>query len=29
MEMIRNLHKAFGIPAEILIQPNRTLKAAA
>ena len=29
MEMIRNLHKGLGIPAEILIQPYRTLKDAA
>ena len=29
MEMIRNLHKGFGIPAEVLIQPYRTLKTAA
>ncbi len=29
MEMIRNLHKGFGIPAEVLIQPYRTLKKAA
>jgi HTH-type transcriptional regulator / antitoxin HigA len=29
MEMIRNLHKGFGIPAEVLIQPYRTLKDAA
>ncbi len=29
MEMIRNLHKGFGIPAEILIQPYRTLRDAA
>ncbi len=29
MEMIRNLHKGLGIPAEVLIQPYRTVKAAA
>ncbi len=29
MEMIRNLHKGLGIPAEVLIQPYRTLKDAA
>jgi len=29
MEMIRNLHKGLGIPAEVLIQPYRTLKNAA
>ena len=29
MEMIRNLHKGFGIPAEVLIQPYPTLKDAA
>lgn len=29
MEMIRNLHKALGIPAEVLIQPYRTVKDAA
>jgi HTH-type transcriptional regulator/antitoxin HigA len=29
MEMIRNLHKGLGIPAEVLIQPYRTLKKAA
>ncbi len=29
MEMIRNLHKGLGIPAEVLIQPYRTAKAAA
>ena len=26
MEMIRNLHKGLGIPAEVFIQPYRTLK---
>lgn len=29
MEMIRNLHKGLGIPAEVLIQPYHTFKAAA
>ena len=29
MEMIRNLHKRLGIPAEVLIQPYRTVKEAA
>ena len=29
MEMIRNLHKGMGIPAEVLIQPYRTVKDAA
>jgi len=29
MDMIRSLHKEFGIPAEVLIQPYRTLKDAA
>ena len=29
MDMIRNLHKGLGIPAEILIQPYHTLKNAA
>ncbi len=29
MEMIRNLHKGLGIPAEVLIQPYRTAKDAA
>lgn len=29
MEMIRNLHKGLGIPAEILIQPYNTFKDAA
>src|SRR4030042_1481877 len=29
MEMIRNLHKGLGIPAEVLIQPYSTLKDAA
>jgi len=29
MEMIRNLHKGLGIPAEVLIQPYRTFKDAA
>lgn len=29
MEMVRNLHKGLGIPAEVLIQPYRTLKDAA
>ena len=29
MEMIRNLHKGLGIPAEVLIQPYHTLKDAA
>lgn len=29
MEMIRNLHKGLGIPAEVLIQPYPTLKDAA
>ena len=29
MDMIRNLHKGLGIPAEVLIQPYRTLKDAA
>lgn len=29
MEMIRNLHKGLGIPAEVLIQRYRTLKDAA
>jgi HTH-type transcriptional regulator/antitoxin HigA len=29
MEMIRKLHQEFGIPAEVLIQPYRTLKDAA
>jgi len=29
MEMIRKLHQGFGIPAELLIQPYRTLKDAA
>ena len=29
MEMIRNLHKGLGIPAEILIQPYHTFKDAA
>ncbi|NJC88409.1 MAG: transcriptional regulator [Desulfuromonas sp.] len=29
MEMIRNLHKGLGIPAEILIQPYHTVKDAA
>ena len=26
MEMIRNLHRGLGIPAEVLIQPYRTVK---
>ena len=29
MEMVRNLHKGLGIPAEILIQPYGTFKDAA
>jgi HTH-type transcriptional regulator / antitoxin HigA len=29
MEMIRNLHRGLGIPAEVLIQPYRTVKNAA
>jgi len=29
MEMIRNLHKGLGIPAEVLIQPYRIVKDAA
>jgi HTH-type transcriptional regulator/antitoxin HigA len=29
MEMIRNLHRGLGIPAEVLIQPYRTAKDAA
>lgn len=29
MEMIRNLHKGLGIPAEVLIQPYHTVKDAA
>ena len=29
MEMIRNLHKGLGIPAEVLIQPYRIAKDAA
>ena len=29
MEMIRNLHKGLGIPAEVLIQPYQTFKDAA
>ena len=29
MEMIRNLHKGLGIPAEVLIQPYRMAKDAA
>ena len=29
MEMIRNLHREFGIPAEVLIQPYETFKSAA
>ena len=29
MEMIRNLHKGLGIPAEVLIQPYRMAKNAA
>jgi HTH-type transcriptional regulator/antitoxin HigA len=29
MEMIRNLHKGLGIPAEVLIQPYRMVKEAA
>ncbi len=29
MEMIRNLHKGIGIPAEVLIQPYRKVKEAA
>jgi HTH-type transcriptional regulator / antitoxin HigA len=29
MEMIRNLHDGLGIPAEVLIQPYRTVKSAA
>jgi HTH-type transcriptional regulator/antitoxin HigA len=29
MEMIRNLHSGLGIPAEVLIQPYRTVKDAA
>jgi HTH-type transcriptional regulator/antitoxin HigA len=29
MEMIRNLHTGLGIPAEVLIQPYRTVKDAA
>ena len=29
MEMIRNLHKGLGIPAEILIQPYHTFRDAA
>ncbi len=29
MEMIRSLHEGLGIPAEVLIQPYRTLKDAA
>jgi len=29
MEMIRNLHKRLGIPAEVLIQSYRTVKEAA
>lgn len=29
MEMIRNLHKELGIPAEVLIQPYHTFKDAA
>ena len=29
MEMIRNLHKGLGIPAEVLIQPYHTFRDAA
>lgn len=29
MDMIRNLHKGLGIPAEVLIQPYQTLRDAA
>jgi HTH-type transcriptional regulator / antitoxin HigA len=29
MEMIRNLHRGLGIPAEVLIQPYHTVKDAA
>jgi len=29
MEMIRNLHKGLGIPAEVLIQPYKVVKEAA
>ncbi len=29
MEMVRNLHRGLGIPAEVLIQPYRTVKDAA
>ena len=29
MEMIRNLHKGLGLPAEVLIQPYSTIKDAA
>ncbi|WP_238378924.1 helix-turn-helix domain-containing protein [Geobacter metallireducens] len=29
MEMIRNLHKGLGIPADVLIQPYNTYKNAA
>ena len=29
MEMIRNLHKGLGIPAEVLIQPYHTIRDAA
>jgi HTH-type transcriptional regulator / antitoxin HigA len=29
MEMIRNIHKGLGIPAEVLIQPYNTFKDAA
>ncbi len=29
MEMVRNLHKGLGIPAEVLIQPYRIVKEAA
>ena len=29
MEMIRNLHRGLGIPAEVLIQPYRIIKDAA
>jgi len=29
MEMIRNLHKGLGIPAEVLIQPYRIVREAA
>jgi HTH-type transcriptional regulator/antitoxin HigA len=29
MEMIRNLHRGLGMPAEVLIQPYRTVKNAA